>query len=300
MSVYGENWPSSKYQHTANHLVERWCMMAPRTSDFSGRAKLAWWEWEQFKWTRLIQNDIVFTSGCPSSDYSMLCDFSPSTSCRTVGHWPSWHDINSSWNIEYSGGSWGFNHSETIASSGVHEAKEKCASLHWCLGNISASRQLLSCLSLLEYCLSVFLIQVHSCRTGFSEQNSCHIHQFSCAYSINYDGADEQFAFSCGWRMWWFLGPEYPATLPSNLYVVPPYLQMASIFPTSAGVYMLGKDNWGAPSICMWIPVWLLWILTYSFQEDLTSCSVSWHNVLLGSSDELWWNLTLASLRNPL
>lgn len=79
---------------------------------------------------------------------------SPPTSCRTVGHWPSWYDINSSWNIEYSGDSWGFNHSETIASSGVHEAKEKCASLHWCLGNISASRQLLSCLSLLEYCLS--------------------------------------------------------------------------------------------------------------------------------------------------
>lgn len=142
-----------------------------------------------------LRTTFVFSSGCSSSDHSMLCDFSPPTSCRTVGHWPFWHDINSSWNIEYSGGSSEYNLlSETMAGFGVHEAKEKCASLHWCLGNISASRQLLSCLSLLEYCLSVFLIQVHSCRMGFSEQNSCHIHQISSAYNINYDAADEQFA----------------------------------------------------------------------------------------------------------
>ena len=69
--------------------------MASRTSDFSGCAKLAWWEWEQFKWTRLIQNYIVFSSGCSSSDYSTSCDFSPPASCRTIRHWPSWHDINS-------------------------------------------------------------------------------------------------------------------------------------------------------------------------------------------------------------
>lgn len=202
---------------------------------------------------------------------------SPPTSCRTVEHWASWHDINSRWNIEYSGGSSEYNLlSETMAGFGVHEAKEKSASLHWCLGNISASRQLFSCLSLLEYCLSVFLIQAHSCRTGFSEQNSCHIHQISSAYNINDDAADEQFAFSCGWRMWWrFLGPEYPATLPSNLYVLPPYLQMACTVPPGAGVYMLGKVNRRAPSMCMWIPVWLLSSLTYSFQEGLTSCSVS-------------------------
>lgn len=226
--------------------------MASRTSDFSGRAKLAWWEWEEFKWTRLIQNYIVFSSGCSSSDYSTSCDFSPPTSCRTVGHWPSWHDINSRCTIEYSGGSSEYNLlSETMAGFGVHEAKEKCSSLHWCLGNISASRQLLSCLSLLEYCLSVFPIPVHSYRAGFSKQSSCHLHQISCAYNINYEKADEQFAFSCGWRVWWgFLGP---ATLPSNLYIVPPYLHMASTVPTSAGVYILGKVNWGAPPMCMWI-----------------------------------------------
>lgn len=171
----------------------------------------------------------------------------------TIRHWPSWHDINSSWNIECSRGSSEYNLlSETMEGFGVHAAKEKCSSLHWCLGNISASRQLLSCLSLLEYCLSVFPILVH--HSGFSKQSSFHLHQISCAYNINYEWADEQFAFSCGWRVWWrFLGPGYPATLSSNLYVMPPYLQMASTVPTSAGVYMLGKVNQGAPPMCMWI-----------------------------------------------
>lgn len=224
-----------------------------------------------------MRTTFVFSSGCSSSDHSMLCDFSPSTSCRTVGHWPFWHDINSSWNIEYSGGSSECNLlSETMAGFGVHEAKEKCASLHWCLGNISASRQLLSCLSLLEYCLSVFLIQVHSCRMGFSEQNSCHIHQISSAYNINYDAADEQFALLLWMEAVMEVSWAWVSSHSSQQFVCSAaHLQMASTVPPSAGVYMLGKVNWGAPSVCMWIPVWLLSSLTYSFQEDLTSCSVS-------------------------